>query len=140
MKNLRKILITFLIITGLFWAFEALAVGWLPLVPCGREGTSDCQLCHFWQLGSNIINFLIFGLAVPGAILLFLWAGLLFLTSAGNEKRIESAKNVFRNTVLGLVIVFVSWLVVETLLKTLANPTSEAGRVIMAWNKFPACQ
>ncbi|OGZ37641.1 MAG: hypothetical protein A3J64_00065 [Candidatus Portnoybacteria bacterium RIFCSPHIGHO2_12_FULL_38_9] len=149
LKTPQKILLTFLIFSGLFWSFEALAVSWLPLVPCGREGAPDCNLCHFWQLGSNIINFITLELAVPAAILLFIWAGIMFLFSAGSEERIKTARNIFTNTIIGVVIVFVSWLAIDTFIKRTVGkltetgqyetPATEAGRAIWAWNAFPAC-
>lgn len=148
--SLKKILLIVLITAGLFWAFEALAFPWLPLVPCGREGAPDCNLCHFWQLGSNIINFVTLELAVPAAILLFIWAGIMFLTSAGSEERIKKAKTIFTNTIIGVVIVFVSWLVIDTFIKRTVGRLTETGsyeisgteasKAVWAWNAFPACQ
>ena len=147
---IKKTLLSFLIIIGLFGPLEILAVNWLPLVPCGREGAPPvCNLCHFWQLGSNIINFLIFGLAVPLTIILFIWAGVLLLTSGGSEERIKTGKKVFTNTVIGIVIVFTSWLIIDTAIKRLVfrreggqwiPPETEAGIALWAWNNFPACQ
>jgi hypothetical membrane protein len=131
-KNSQKIFLSFLIIAGLFLAGEVLA----GLVPCGTsEHPEPCTLCHLWQLASNVINFLIFNLAVPATILLFLASGLIFLTSAGSEERIKLAKKIFTNTVIGIFIVFCSWLIIDTLLKSVAK-----GEFYEAWNKFPQCQ
>lgn len=132
----RKILLSFLITIGLFWSFAALAE---PLVPCGREGTPSCTLCHFWKLANNIIDFLIFGLAIPATILLFVFAGFTFLTSAGSEERIKKARSIFTNTVIGILIVFVSWLVVSTIIKKVANPGTDTGEIILNWDDFPNC-
>ena len=105
-----------------------------PIVPCGSKGQSDCTLCHLWQLASNIINFISFNLAIPIATLLFITAGIIFLTSGGNEQKVGLARSIFINTVIGLLIIFCSWLLIDTLLKTIAT-----GKISGAWNQFPSC-
>ena len=110
-----------------------------PIVPCGGSGQSSCTLCYLWKLASNIINFISFNLAIPIATLLFVVAGVIFLTSSGNEQRVSLAKSIFTNVVIGLLIVFCSWLLIDTLMKTLVNPDSDTGTVIWAWNHFPSC-
>ena len=102
------------------------------IVPCGHD--VDCTLCHLWQLFSNLINFLIFNISLPVAGFLFIVAGVLYLVSGGNEGKVRTAKSIFMNTVIGLVIIFTSWLVVDTLLKTVAT-----GEFSGAWNDFPTC-
>ena len=102
------------------------------IVPCGHN--VDCTLCHLWQLFSNLINFLIFNISLPVAGFLFIVAGVLYLVSGGNEGKVRTAKSIFMNTVIGLVIIFTSWLVVDTLLKTVAT-----GEFSGAWNDFPTC-
>ena len=133
MRNYQKILTSWLIIFGLIWAMNAGAQAWVPLVPCGGAG-NPCTLCHLWQLGSNIINFIIWNLSIPIASLLFLAAGVIFLTSGGNQERVGLGKRIFTNTAIGLIVVFCAWLLVDTLFKTLAS-----GGFMGAWNKFPPC-
>jgi len=106
------------------------------LVPCGEEG-NECRLCHFWQLASRIINFITFNLALAIAPLLFVVAGVLFLTSEGNEQRVTKARSIFLNTVIGLVIVFCSWLMVDTIIKTASG--GSFNNIVPAWNQFPPC-
>ena len=105
-----------------------------PIVPCGGSGQADCTLCHLWNLGSNIINFISFNLAIPFATILFVVAGILFLVSGGNEQKISLAKSIFTNVIIGLVIIFASWLLIDTLFKTIVD-----GSVVGAWNTFPTC-
>jgi len=134
MKNYQKILISCLIIVSFFWITNVWAQGWVPLVPCGGEGQPKCGLCHLWQLGSNIFNFLLWDLSIPIATILFVVAGFIILISGGNQERVSLGKRIFVNTVIGLLIVFCSWLLIDTLFKTLAT-----GEFSGAWNRFPAC-
>lgn len=132
---------------GCCLAVNVWAVNWLPLVPCGKGDRLDsglrvdeCKLCHLWQMASNLINFVIFGLSVPLAALLFAAAGVVLLTAGGSETKVKQAREIFFKTLIGLLIIFCSWLVVDTLVKTLVNPSTESGQVIWAWNQFPSCQ
>ncbi len=109
------------------------------LVPCGGAGEPACQICHLWQLFSNVINFMIFKLTLPIGVFMIVIAGLMYLISAGEEKKIQLAKNIILNVVIGIVLIMSSWLIVDTLIKTLASQSSESGQVIWAWNEFPDC-
>ncbi len=131
MKNYQKILTSCLIIFSCIWAANA----WAAIVPCGTEENPEpCALCHLWQLGSNIINFIVWQLSIPVAALLFISAGVIFMTSGGSEERVGLGKKIFLNTAIGLIIVFCSWLLIDTIFKTLAS-----GEFSAAWNKFPSC-
>lgn len=111
-----------------------------PIVPCGGETQPDCTLCHIWHLASNIINFISFNLAIPLATLLFVAAGVVFLTSGGNQEKVALARSIFTNTIIGLVIIFASWLLIDTLIKSIATSgTTEAWDVVYFWNEFPTC-
>ncbi len=135
MDSFQKILIGSFILIGLLAANLAYA-GFVtePIVPCGRTGQPDCSLCHLWHLASNIINFISFNLAIPAAVLLFVAAGVIFLVAGGSEERVSLAKNIFTNAVIGLVIIFTSWLIIDSLLKSIAT-----GAFSGAWNVFPPC-
>ena len=103
-----------------------------PLVPCA--GDVECTLCDFWHLGSNIINFITFNLALPAASLLFIVAGVFFLIAGGRQDMVDKARTIFTNTFIGLVIIFSSWLLIDTLIKTIAGAEFSG-----AWNAFPSC-
>ena len=126
-----KFLIYFLLAVGLTGANLARA-GYIrgSIVPC----RDNCTVCDFWHLGSNIINFITFNLAIPAASLLFIVAGIFFLIAGGRQDMVDKARTIFTNTFIGLLIIFSSWLVVDTLLKTIANLEFSG-----AWNKFPTC-
>ncbi len=138
MMKFNKILIVLPFFISLFvvnFAYAGIHTG--PLVPCTG---SSCNICHLWQLGSNIINFISFNLAIPVATLLFIVAGVFFLTSGGDESRVTKARTIFTNTVIGLIIIFASWLLIDTLFKTLANGTTAIGfQIKYSWNVFPTC-
>lgn len=90
------------------------------LVPCGGPGEPECDLCQLAKLSQNIIEFAV-RITFILAALLFAYAGFLFFTGGSDPGQISRAKKIFTNTFVGLVIVLVSWLVVDILLKTLTG-------------------
>lgn len=93
----------------------AAAQGIFPerLVPC--KGT-DCTVCDLATLAQNILNAGIF-LAVFLSGILFAYAGFLYVTTVV-EDQTSRARGMFTNVVLGLVIILVGWIVVDTVMKT----------------------
>lgn len=95
--------------------------GGLPrrIVPC--DGTSvgggtECTVCHLAQLAQNIINTGIF-ITVTASAVLFAYAGFLYLTSAAQDN-ISQAKSIFKNVLIGLIVLMSAWLIVDTLMKS----------------------
>ncbi len=84
-------------------------------------GTSD--------LKGVIINVLrwVLGILALTAVVFIVYGGFLWLTAAGNPERIQKAKRVIVNAVIGLVIVLISWAIVSYVVKTAANLTSGDG-------------
>ena len=89
-----------------------------PLVLC--EGV-NCQLCSFAQLAQSIIRFTII-LAIPIAAILFAYAGALYITAGGNPGQIEKAHGIFGRVAFGFVLALSGWLIVNTILVTIADP------------------
>lgn len=102
----------------------------IRLVPC-----SQCTICDLWILADNIINFLIFKMALPILVLAILIGGFVWMTSAGNPERIGKGKKILTSSIVGIFIAFGGWLIVDTIIKTFANEGAFAG----AWNKIQEC-
>tara|TARA_B100000745_G_scaffold292473_1_gene233383 strand:- start:41879 stop:42103 length:225 start_codon:yes stop_codon:yes gene_type:complete len=52
---------------------------------------------------------------------MFAYAGWLFLSDAGSTSKISDGKKIFSSVAIGLVIVLIAWLVVNTLLEVLTG-------------------
>ncbi|MFA6098197.1 MAG: pilin [Patescibacteria group bacterium] len=46
------------------------------------------------------------------AVIMVLWGGVTWMTSAGNEERVKKAKEVLKTAVIGLIIIMLSWAMV----------------------------
>ncbi|MBI4101627.1 MAG: hypothetical protein HY443_01530 [Candidatus Nealsonbacteria bacterium] len=90
-----------------------------PLVPCGTSSTPPCTFCHAFVLINNILRLIFFTLAPSIAILMFIIGGFYLLTAAGRPDWFNKAKNIMTAAVIGLVIIFVALLFLNTLLDAL---------------------
>jgi hypothetical protein len=88
-----------------------------PLVP---PCDTNCNFNDLVSLVQRIINWLII-IAVPIAAGLFAYAGFLYITSAGDEGKISKAHGIFRNVLIGFIIVLSAWLVVYTITTALLD-------------------
>lgn len=107
-----SILISPALILALFLPAYAFAAS---LVPCNGT-TTPCNYTALITLIKNIVNFLVFGLAVPLAAISFAVAGVMILTAGGNTGQVERAKEIFWNVVIGLVVALSAWLIVNAIL------------------------
>jgi hypothetical protein len=61
------------------------------------------------------------------AILIIMYAGMLWTTSGGEEEKISKAKKILKEAVIGLIIIFSSWGIATFLLNKLSDSTSGTG-------------
>ncbi len=91
------------------------------LVPCGNEKTDNvvsdpCTWEKLVELAQIVINFLIFRIAAPLAAIMFIYAGFLYVTAAGNEGQVKTAHDIFWAVFVGLVAALAAWLMVSFIL------------------------
>ncbi len=109
------------------------------LVPCGRScddpctkncECAPCTLCHLFVLFKRIIDFITLYILFPIGVLMFVVGGVTFLTAAGDPGRITSGKKIITAAIIGLLIVFIAWLVVDTIIYFLVP----AGSQFLDWS------
>ncbi|OGZ22032.1 MAG: hypothetical protein A2W55_00185 [Candidatus Nealsonbacteria bacterium RIFCSPHIGHO2_02_38_10] len=90
------------------------------LVPCGNPGQKLCTICDFFVLASNIINFILFTIVPPLAILLLSVGGFMYMIAymapGQGPGLITRAKSVLVSTLIGLVIIYGAFIIVGTFL------------------------
>lgn len=125
-RNLPLLIIFMLLIAPVF-SFAQVKVDSdnKGLVPCGRDLNNDgtiknpCEFGHAMILIDKVIKFILFALVVPIAAIMFFYAGFKLVTSGGNTEARGQAKNIFSNTIIGLVIAVGAWLIIKTILSIL---------------------
>lgn len=137
-----KKLFSILLVTGYTLLVTASVVN-AAIVPCdiGPAGgvgprTHPCTVCDFFVLIKNIVDFLTEAVAMPVAVIILIYGGIMLLTSGGSEDKIRKGKSALWQAVWGLVIVFAAWLIIDTIIKWLANPSVF---LFGPWNKIPMC-
>jgi predicted small integral membrane protein len=86
------------------------------LVPCEL---GECNICHLFQLFTNIVTFVLTIIVPPVATIMFLYGGILFYTSGGVPEKVNKAKEVMIYTVFGLIIIYSAWVVIGAFLNAI---------------------
>lgn len=101
------------------------------LVPC----TTNCNFCDLFTLVERVVQKIFLEIVPVVATLLVAVAGILMLTSGGENGRISKAWEMLRNVVIGLAIMYSSWIVVHGVLTVLIDRnTSSVADIIFPWN------
>ena len=105
---------------------------WLPSVTHAQLGKNfqcdssmglNCQDTSINGFIKTIINWLL-AIAFGIAVLFLIIGGFWYITSAGNEETAEKGKNTAFNAIIGIVIIVLSYVIVNVVSKLLANPNS----------------
>jgi hypothetical protein len=95
------------------------------LVPCGRicddpntskNETNPCQLCDIFTLINNIVHLLLFEIIPIIAALLIAVGGIMMIwayAGSGGPAMLVKAKTLFTSVVIGLLIIYCAWLIVN---------------------------
>jgi hypothetical protein len=141
MKKILAIAFLGLYILPAMASAAALSPYWGPLTSCvgavdpahpalgadGRPLEACKSFCDLLATGQNFIKF---GMTIALYILapiLFIWGGVVFMTSRGSESQLSEAKKMLTSTIVGVAVVLSAFLIVNTFFyffaKTLPKPT-----------------
>lgn len=112
MKRILPILLLAFLLLPLFVGAQE------GLVPCGQEG-NPCQLCHLFQLINNILNWVLFVFIPVIAPIFIVIGGIYILVARGNPGTYTQGRSVLTATVVGLIIVYTAWVLLNTVLTSL---------------------
>lgn len=122
---MRKILLISLL--GLIILIPSLAQA--GLVPCGHtiddpktpniDESQPCTFCDFFVMTDNILDFLLLppdGIVFIIAVLMLVVGGVMFFFAGANPNALQTAKGIITSVVIGLVIIFCAWVIVNTVI------------------------
>jgi len=135
MKFFKKI-IPIALVTG-YSLLVTLSVSNAALVPCGGAGQPACNVCHFFVLIKIIVDFLTEYVAMPVAVIVLIYGGVMMLTAGGSEEKINKGKSALWHAVWGLLIVFAAWLIIDTIIKWFVAGSFQFP--FGPWNAIPSC-
>ena len=128
-KNIYKHVVSFLIIIFVFsFALitkSALAENIVLVPDGGKKATGSYELNDVVQLGLNASQWIL-GIVGSLALLFFIYGGFTFLISAGNSAKVDEGKKIIVGAVIGLVLVFSSYLIIQFAMKAMGLEWSGA--------------
>lgn len=90
----------------------------------------SCTICEFFEMIQNIINFLL-SLAGSLALLGLVMGGVRYMTAGSNPQLIQKAKDTFKYTGVGFLLVVGGWLMIAMVLNVIGNKENEG-----SWYRF----
>jgi hypothetical protein len=109
-KKLQKVVLSTLVIF-VFYTKTASA----GFVDCSGSG---CGLNDLVNTAVKIANWLL-GVAGSLALLMFIYGGIMFLISGGSSERVSKGKTILTNSIIGLAIILLSFLIIGFVFKAL---------------------
>lgn len=74
----------------------------------------------------NVVQWIL-GLLGLVAVMVMIYGGIIWLTSAGNEQKIAKAKKIIINGLIGLVIILLAWAIVYFVMQVIGNTSGSSG-------------
>ncbi len=121
--NMKKYRFVITLILVLFISVVPFVSSASIAIPCGK-GEAMCSFNDLFVLINNIIKFFLVYLLLPFVILLIVYSGFLFMFSGANEEMRTKGKKIFKNIVIGILLILGSWFIVYTLFKAFGYDTS----------------
>ena len=103
------------------------------LVPCGGQGEEICQFCHFFVLINNILRDILFKFVPIVAVTMLIVGGVMFFFAGASPNILSQATGIIKSVVIGLVIIFCAWAIVNTILTQIGIVESPA---LLQWYKI----
>lgn len=98
------------------------------LVPCGRitdnpktlwNERDDCEIKHIFVLLKNIIDFVLWRVGLIALVFLVIFTAVISYFSLGGPGTIISVKSLWRTAGQGYAIMFLAWMIINTILRIL---------------------
>ncbi len=125
----KKILIIFTLILVIILPNTSLAItsildtksGIIERAECSGSG---CTLNTFVELGVNVANYIL-GIVGALTLLMFIYGGFMWILSGGSSDKVQKGKDIIIGSVVGLVIVFSSYLIISFVSNNLLGAQGE---------------
>ncbi|MFA5072041.1 MAG: pilin [Candidatus Paceibacterota bacterium] len=91
------------------------------LVCCGNEGQAPCTFDDFMCMISRTINFVMFNIVPPIAVVTIVIAAINLMTSSGDPSKLDQARKTLIWIILGLVVIYGAWAIVTGFITALGG-------------------
>lgn len=83
-------------------------------------GNGDYTINDFIVLAVNISQWIL-GIVGSLTLVMFVWGGVMFILSGGASDKVNQAKKIIVAAIVGLIIVFSSWLIIRFSISTISD-------------------
>ena len=131
----------FLLIGVLFAGGAYADHGGTHIVTCsgiGDAAHAACNFCDIFVVIHNIFNFLALIIAPLLVIVMFIVGGLILMFGGGSSTLLERGKSIIKGTLIGLVIILISWVVINTTINLLTGSDAVPEGFPWPWHS-PSC-
>lgn len=111
-----KKIFSFIFIFSLLFVPHFVQAGFLDSLACvSSKDPSKAGMCQLVDVRDGFIALtkLLIGAVGALALLYFIWGGIQWLTSYGNQQKVQHGRDIMLQTVVALVVAFTSFLLVE---------------------------
>jgi hypothetical protein len=113
MNNIKKNVIISLAIIVVFVSFALIANAQVePIVSGPAQSNDPLTITALIELAVRVAKF-IWGISGSVALIFFMYGGFTWLTSAGSPERVTQGKTIFKNAIIGLLLIFGSWVIIN---------------------------
>lgn len=130
MKNIIKNKLIILVFSFALLSIPTLSYGQTLLIEASGENCDegDATYCGNYEVNDIVkmmvnVSDIILGLVGSLSLLAFVIGGVMFMLSAGSKEKVQRAQQVIVSAVIGLVIVFSSWLIISFVITSLGANT-----------------
>jgi len=88
------------------------------IVPVNDDG--NYTVAQVLEILPRAMKFML-GISGSVALLAFVYGGVMFLISSGNREQVEKGKNIIKGAVIGLLLVFLSYTIIATIVTTMCE-------------------
>ncbi len=132
---MKKKIFLSLFLGGLIAASRASAA----ILPCvGLK----CTFRDFYVLAAKIIDFMLYGVAMPVTVILIIMGGFKLMMSQGSSAKLQEAKKAITAAIVGLAISLGAWIIVGTIIQALcvaSAPDGSAKMYFVPWKTIESC-
>lgn len=119
------------VLSSFIMFFLSLKKAYADFVDCTG---ADCGLNDLVTTAVKIANWLV-GIAGSLALLMFVYGGIMFLISGGNNERVTKGRTILINSVIGLAVILLSFLIIGFVFKALGADVSGTAWAKTDWFK-----
>lgn len=123
--RIKKIILRYSIPVVVLFFLLLPSLAFSRLVPCD----TNCDFNYLGELANNVLNFIVFVLAVPIATLAILTAGVMMVIYSSNPEKRKQSINIITTAILGLLFVLAGYLIIQSIVYGLTGHGSVGSRL-----------